>query len=306
MVWSQRALGTRTIIATEFELGRGVGSTASQLQEKVLGEGDIGTYLAISKGNGPAGRHLVVWTQVGDLSAAILDDADQDLDLALGDRLHVNDGTGQFQDVTGTQYPLIASSPVSAVAAADVDGDSDPDLVTVGGPLATLSVWLLLNDGAGFFSDASGLLPGGLRPTTLALADLDGDRDPDLVVGGENRVFANALRQLVTPFVPFLGTTYHIDAYARPPGQVTPSIVLPFWALGTAATPLPGLGVFGLAPPIVPLPPLLVPAATGAGLSIPVPNALALVGTNVHSQALVISVPGLADLTNTTTDVVAR
>ncbi|MEM7202289.1 MAG: hypothetical protein AAF628_18610 [Planctomycetota bacterium] len=131
VVWSQRALGTRSIIATEFELGRGVGSRATQLQEKALGAGDIGTYLAISKGNGTAGRHLVVWTQGGDLVAAILD---RDLDILDSGRLGPAGvgATNADVDGNGDHWVIAYRKPGGDLACLPVFWDSSAAAAYVG------------------------------------------------------------------------------------------------------------------------------------------------------------------------------
>ncbi len=76
---------------------------------------------------------------------------------------------------------LPGAGPYAAVAVGDVDGDGANDVVASGPGQDRL----LLNDGTGHFFDASALaLPlDGSLGTSLVLADLDRDRDLDLLVG---------------------------------------------------------------------------------------------------------------------------
>ncbi|MFO0749534.1 MAG: VCBS repeat-containing protein [Myxococcota bacterium] len=112
----------------------------------------------------------------GVLSALALDaDRDGRLDLALGLAAgvvvyhHAADGTF----AAGPEVAL--SGPVSALAAADLDGDQAPELVAVA---AATNVAVLANDGAGAF-DVSATSAGSAA--LLALGDLDRDGRRDLV-----------------------------------------------------------------------------------------------------------------------------
>ena len=111
-------------------------------------------------------------------------DRDGDLDIATANgclgcatnrsnRLWINDGQGNFHEpvvLTSSYYRYV-------LAAADIDGDGDDDLVEAN------AVWR--NDGNGVFTRTQ-----DLRTTAailsiaghVALGDLDGDGDPDLVV----------------------------------------------------------------------------------------------------------------------------
>ena len=117
-------------------------------------------------------------------------DGDGDLDLICGNsgqnRLYVNDGTGVFADMTATQMPAI-NDYTNALAVGDVDGDGDLDLVVGNayGWYAGAQTRLYLNDGTGTFSDATATqMPvDNVQTRSVALGDVDGDGDLDLVCG---------------------------------------------------------------------------------------------------------------------------
>ncbi len=117
---------------------------------------------------------------VRDAIAADLDgDCDDDLVIASAD------GPPVLWLRTGASFVEVATlggSPVVALAAADLDRDGDVDLITGAG--AVLRLWR--NDGSGAFTeDPAALSSDGLVQSirALAVADLDGDGNPDLVVG---------------------------------------------------------------------------------------------------------------------------
>ncbi len=112
---------------------------------------------------------------------------------ALVDRLYYNDGTGVMvkspQVLPGGRF-----ASTSTVKAGDFDGDGDMDLF-VGARLqaflygAPMSGYLLRNDGAGKFTDATGEVAPELinigMITDAAWADVNGDKKLDLMVVGE-------------------------------------------------------------------------------------------------------------------------
>ena len=84
----------------------------------------------------------------------------------------------------------VETPPLHDLAIADLDGDDDPDLVAITAhPVndedADALVWFE-NDGTGQFASAQTLLAGLPREArTLKAADLDGDEDPDLLIGND-------------------------------------------------------------------------------------------------------------------------
>lgn len=145
---------------------------------------------------------------VGTSCAAGDVDGDGDLDLVLGSRspdfqttgarvvLLRNEGNMVFVDAAAQVPSLLYET--GYVALADVDADSDLDLV-LGSDLgyhSTPSVRLFVNDGTGHFSDqTSTRLPLNADGIGLAVADLDGDGDVDFTqkqsFGGSSYDYTN-------------------------------------------------------------------------------------------------------------------
>ena len=144
-------------------------------------------------------------TQVA--SAVILGDVDGDTDLdafvvngssgavfspgfsGFQNLLWINNGDGIFSDETNTRLPLATNSSFHA-AFGDLDSDGDLDLVigNVGSNGAGQQNRLLINNGSGVFTDETTIRLPALLDSTLALAleDLDGDSDLDIIVANSS------------------------------------------------------------------------------------------------------------------------
>lgn len=107
----------------------------------------------------------------------------------LQDRLYINDGKGNFS--RSKALPVILENK-SCVAAADIDGDGDPDLFVGAtaseGKYGITPVCYLLINNKGTFTLADSTLFPFNRPgmvTACAFIDFDQDKDPDLLLAGE-------------------------------------------------------------------------------------------------------------------------
>ena len=95
----------------------------------------------------------------------------------------LGNGVGSFPNVTN----ISAGFNPRALAVADVNGDGKPDLIVATGTSASnpgfqVSVFLGKGDGT-FLSPFNIPLPPGETPNTIAIVDLDGDGNPDIVFG---------------------------------------------------------------------------------------------------------------------------
>lgn len=136
------------------------------------GSGALGATQSLSSGGQYAN-----WVEAVDING----DAVLDIVTANGDSGDVSvllgDGAGGF--ASATTWPT-GPYPVS-MAVADVNGDGAPDVVTANAGTSDLSI--LLGDGAGGFAApvSMGIGPDA-EPFGVAMADVNGDGSPDIVV----------------------------------------------------------------------------------------------------------------------------
>jgi hypothetical protein len=105
--------------------------------------------------------------------------------------LYTNDGFGAYSEVMDTPFTGIDQGSLDFV---DVDGDDDLDLLLAGRDSATTGVVKLYrNDGTGTFTEELDTGLPDLATVFAGVADVDGDHDPDLILGGENAPFTYQL-----------------------------------------------------------------------------------------------------------------
>ncbi|MCB9684215.1 MAG: VCBS repeat-containing protein [Alphaproteobacteria bacterium] len=112
-------------------------------------------------------------------------DGDGDLDLVAADQYSTTVQSWWFENLGGGAYaasqPTTLGPAIAQMAAADLDGDGDLDLVATLGGTQDSVVWAP-NRGDGTF-DPVVTLGAEAEPTGLVVEDLDGDGDVDLAVG---------------------------------------------------------------------------------------------------------------------------
>ena len=149
-----------------------------------------GAFADVTSAGFPGNSNLSWGVALGDV------DGDGDLDAVFADtsqnELYLNNGSGLFADVTLTNLPQ-DDDDSRGVALGDVDGDGALDVVFVNRLSRNR---LYINDGSGVFEDATAVF----LPThddwslDVALGDVDGDRDLDMVVANfneQNKLYLN-------------------------------------------------------------------------------------------------------------------
>ncbi len=95
--------------------------------------------------------------------------------------LYTNDGAGNF----GIAF-VVAGVYNGSVALADVDGDNYQDVLVTGRPNfpMPLAAKLYLNNGSNYLDEIPGTPFEGVEFSAVAVADVDGDNDPDVLITG--------------------------------------------------------------------------------------------------------------------------
>jgi hypothetical protein len=173
------------------------GSPSDVAAADVDGDGDLDilaangfstNYVSVRLNNGAGSfggsTNVTVGNNPSSVAAADVD-GDGDLDILVANfgevnnpgttvSVRLNNGFGTFNGGTDV---AVGNFPTS-VAAADVDGDGDSDILTSN---KSGSISVRLNNGAGSFSGSTHIMVGG-QPDDVAAADVDGDGDLDILV----------------------------------------------------------------------------------------------------------------------------
>lgn len=171
-----------------------------------------GVSVRLNNGSGTFSGTQSVATGGYSLGLALGDvDGDGDLDLAATNSLastvqvRLNNGSGTFGGGQSVDVSLGLNhdSQPSGVALADMDADGDLDLFSANSKDGAVAV--RLNNGKGTFSgSASQYVSAGYYATKVVMADVDGDRDLDMLVGNHFETTVSIIYNRETNQVPTL------------------------------------------------------------------------------------------------------
>ena len=273
-----------------------VGNSNTQRQELYIN--NRGKYSNETRTRMPPAAWNTRMVAVGDV------DGDGDLDAYFAnfkqtDGLLLNNGRGVFTDVSSRRLP---GSVLGTYAVRLVDFDEDGDLDAVLSHWtsfrATEPIVFLVNDGKGFFSDATQKRSPNININTvnICLGDVDLDRDLDVVYcnyGAQNGIYFNHEGQLLAAKAPAVGQTWVLEAHARPGYTKVPQTGVTI--LGSGALPRRATtpwGLLGISPPFFIGPRFVIRAPGGwQGLQIPIPNDARLRNVQLWWQALHFHLP---------------
>ena len=227
-------------------------------------------------------------------------DGDGDLDIVFirsgQNLLYINAGKGMFVSATA---PLPGAGDTRSLTLADLDRDGDLDLVTMSDDGPGRRVNLYSNDGSGLFTE----VPASINqrygyPNEVALGDIDGDEDLDMVfamVWKRSFILTNMHVQIDAPRFAIPSREFILDFYAKPGYGTSFHVAVPVLSPALAPTPLsvPPYGKFYLDPNgLIGLPWVAIPPWSGKGtLRFTVPDDPSLVGQTLYTQALIIELP---------------
>jgi Secretion system C-terminal sorting domain/FG-GAP-like repeat len=107
--------------------------------------------------------------------------------------VYINDGSGNYSLVKESAFTSFKNS---VIAFSDLDGDGDNDVIGSGESVFSQAITdLYLNDGSGYYTPLSPSPFEQLRMGSLAVGDVDGDNDNDIVSLGMNMVNERKVNQ---------------------------------------------------------------------------------------------------------------
>jgi hypothetical protein len=177
------------IVAGDFDAnGRADLATGNALFQQDVAD-NVSVFINLSAGEFEAPRNFGVGEGLPAIAARDIDH-DGKLDIVVTNNVSntvtglIGDGSGGFarKDLLALSGPIPGQGPALALVVEDLDEDGDLDLA-VTSPL-TNHLEIAFQDAMGVFGDSRPILadsPLGTRLQALSAADIDGDKDPDLI-----------------------------------------------------------------------------------------------------------------------------
>ena len=162
---------------SDLAVANEVGNTITILQGKGDGTFSASSQGPISVGKSPSFIAVGDFNDDGNLDLGVANNSDGTMTVLLGS------GNGSFSVATGS--PVTVGSDPTSIALGDFNGDGKLDLAVANELNNTVTI--LLSNGDGTFTPANGSpVTAGNYPTTIAVADFDGDGNLDLAIADDN------------------------------------------------------------------------------------------------------------------------
>lgn len=136
-------------------------------------------------------------------------------------KLYRNNGNGSFTVIAS---PAFDGMSLGSVAFADIDNDSDPDLLLIGHSpyTSTLIAKLYTNNGTGGYTELNHQVLTGVKNGAITFIDVDNDGDQDLLATGLNALNKGSSKlytnngdgTFIDTSAPFIDLSYSAIAFA--------------------------------------------------------------------------------------------
>ena len=186
--------GSKTFIKGSISIG----DIEKDNNPDILMTGVWGSNLFLNSGKGKFTLGKLKLEEGNSDSSLLLDvDNDNDLDIyitgkrtkrGISNNLYLNNGKGEFEEIENIPFEATSQGRIIQL---DIDNDSDMDIFVMGRTTNNQKIaTLYIHDGKGNYNPTNPNTFEGVTSGAFDFADIDGDRDLDLIISGINSEFS--------------------------------------------------------------------------------------------------------------------